>query len=57
MHKYIGYFYEENLYFWSEIIYEKNVKSTDSFLSLFLYGITFWFESTRVFIDHPYVIS
>ena len=40
MHKYIGYFYEGNLYLWSQIICEKNVKSTDHFLSLLLYGIT-----------------
>ena len=49
MHKYIGYFYEGNLYLWSQIICEKNVKSTDHFLSLLLYGITLWYEPTRVF--------
>ena len=29
-----------NLNFWSQIIYEKNVESTDPFLSLLLHGIT-----------------
>ena len=33
-----------NLNFWSQIIYEKNVESTDPFLSLLLHGITLWYE-------------
>ena len=39
--------FTKKLYFWAEIICEKNMQSTDSFLSLLLYGITFWYESTR----------
>ena len=50
IHKYLSYVYEGNLYFWSEIICEKNMKSTDHFLSLLLYGITLCYELSRFFL-------